>query len=93
MGTPVRRNLLNTAILDALLLDQQGDLLAESIILLLESDPGVEAVRSPASGECKREVGKGDRVENGGSDMFRPAFRQREPCGLVWIQHEALGKI
>ena len=90
---PVRRDLLYAGILDALLFDQQSDLLAESIILLREPDSGVPAIGSPASGECEGEVGERDRVENGGSDVFRPTFRQREPCGLFRIEHGALGKI
>jgi hypothetical protein len=52
VGTPVRRYLLNAAILDALFLGQQSDFLPESIILLFEPDSGVPTVGSPASGEC-----------------------------------------
>ena len=84
---------MNAAIFYALLFDQQGDLLPESIVFLREPDSGVPAVGSPASGECKREVGERNSVEYGGSDVFRPAFRQRESCGLVWTEHWALGKI
>ena len=71
-----RRGLL---VKDAYFLPEQGQLLPDSIVLLLETDARVPAIGGPTAGVRKREVGQGDCVEHSRADPTRPLFRQRYP--------------
>jgi len=82
MGTPLGWNPHHASVLNPHLLGQQGNLLTEAVVVLFESDPGVSVVGGPAACIDDGEVGKGDSVDDGGTDALGPSRGQRKPGRL-----------
>lgn len=63
--TALRRDAEHPDVLDPDLLDEQGDLPAQAIVLGLEPDAGVEVVLAVAAGDREDDVGHRDGVDDG----------------------------
>jgi hypothetical protein len=79
MRTPLGEEAAHATVLDADLLTQKGDLLAQPLVVLFESDASIEAISSRASGEGDGELGERYYADDGGPDTAWPAFGQRQP--------------
>ena len=64
-------------VLDAHLLAENENLLAEPIDLRLQPDPGVDAVRGGAASAGQGCLCQRDRVDHGGANPARPVRRER----------------
>ena len=86
----LRRDALHPRVLDAQLLAEERDFLAEPVVLLGEAGPGVPGVGGVAAGGGQGEPRQGDRVEGSGPDASGPPFRQGDDDSGVARQHAIL---
>ena len=74
------------------LLSEKVYLLAEPADLLLETDPGVDAVRGDATGLGQGRLRQGDRVDDGGTDTAWPVGREGDLGLMRADSHRSPGK-
>ena len=74
MGTTLRRDSIHPGIFDSELFGQEGQLLPQPMVLLLESHAGVPAIGGPAPGMGQGELCERNGVDDAGSDTTRPAL-------------------
>src|SRR5207247_2121895 len=70
----MRRDLLHPGVLDATLLSEEQDLVAEPLVLFLEPDALVEVVGRPAPGVGDGGPRKGDRLDDSRPDAAGPSL-------------------
>src|SRR4029434_674913 len=66
----------HAGVLDADLLGEQGDFLAQALDLGLEADPSAAVFRGPAARGDEGEPGQGEDVKDGRTNLTRPVLGQ-----------------
>jgi hypothetical protein len=93
VGPALCGDLLHPCVLDAHFLAEQDNLLSESVVLFLESDPSVDAVRGNAAGMGQGRLGQRDCMDDGGANLAGPFPREGCPAKESDSNHGSLREV